>query len=112
MRTFKFFQNRESIDHIDIGNIRFNVGNDDTTPSNPSYYNVDPDFICVGVTPRRTNPDTYEPYKHLVYEDIRSGRMTQANVINTEHPMYNYYRVIEPDFYNSHYVDRNETVYR
>jgi FMN-dependent NADH-azoreductase len=79
---------------------------DGPTPSNPSYYNVSPDFMCVGVTPRRTNPDTYEPYRHLVYEDIHTGRMTQADVINTEHPMYNFYREIEPEFYNSHYVDR------
>jgi hypothetical protein len=61
-------------------------------PENPSYYDV--------------SPDTYEPYRHLVYEDVRTGRMTQADVINTEHPMYNFYREIEPEFYNSHYVDR------
>ena len=112
MREFKFFQNKESIDHIDVGNIRFNVGNDGPTPYNPSYYNVPPDLICVGITPRRTNPITYETYRYLVYEDIRSGRMTQANIINTEHPMWSYSRVIEPDFYNSRYVDGNETVYR
>lgn len=115
MRPFKFFQKKpervfsEYMDRMDdyfLGGIV----NDGPNPENPSYYDVNPDFICVGVTPRRTDPDTYEPYRHLVYEDIRSGRMTQANVINTEHPMFNFYREIEPDFYNSHYIDRNETV--
>jgi len=92
MKTFKFLTDNNDVE--------------DTTIERhlPSFYNID-GFICVGVTPRRTNPDTYEPYRHLVYEEITSGRMTQANIINTEHPMYNYYREIEPEFYNSRYVD-------
>lgn len=112
MNTFKFLRGNPYSRPINRNyyrevNIRELV-NDLPNPENPSYYNVPPDFICVGITPRRTNPITYEPYRHLVYEDIRSGRMTQANIINTEHPMWNYYREIEPEFYNSHYIDRNE----
>ncbi len=112
MREFKFFQKKpervfsdwmDMFDDYHLGGI---VPDPPPTPSNPSYYDVDPRFRCVGVTPRRTNPDTYEPYRHLVYEDNDTGRMTQANIINTEHPMYNYFRQIDPEFYNSRYVDR------
>ncbi len=100
MIDFKFFRDENP---YRITSVRELVNDD---PSSPSYYDVSPDFMCVGVTPRRTNPVTYETYRHLVYEDVRSGRMTQANIIDLEHPMYNYYREIEPDFYNSRYVDR------
>ena len=103
MKGFKFLR----------GNPYDEVGGDLTIdPSMASYWDVLPEFICVGVTPRRTDPDTYEPYRHLVFEHVQSGRMTQANIVNTEHPMYNFYREIEPDFYNSHYVDREPTVSR
>ena len=98
--------NRNHYGEVSIGELIDEFSN----PSLPSYYDLGPNFRCVGVTPRRTNPDTYEQYRHLVFEDIHTGRMIQANVINTEHPMYNYGRQIDPGFYNTHYLDRNETV--
>jgi hypothetical protein len=79
---------------------------DGPNPERPSYYDVEPGFMCVGVTPRRYNPHTYVPYRHLVYENLDTGRMIEANMIDILHPMFNFWRQIEPEFYNSHYVDR------
>lgn len=99
MKPFKFFDGGWLQHPVE------DVTEEIDSPTVPSYYDVDPNFICVGVTPRKTNPDTYEPYRHLVYEEVATGRMIQANIINTEHPMYNFYREIEPEFYNSHYLN-------
>ena len=106
MKEFKFLQKKpervfsdwmDMFDDYHLGGI---------TPQNiPSYYDVD-GFRCAGVTPRKTNPDTYEPYKHLVFEHMETGRMLAANIIDAEHPMYNYNRQIDPEFYNSHYLNR------
>ena len=96
MKPFKFLTN-----HIE-DEIR--------DPSLPSYYDVF-GFRCVGVTPTKYDPVTCLPYKYLVYENIQNdnipyGRMVTGDRIECIHPMFNYNRQIEPDFYNSHYIDR------
>ena len=75
-------------------------------PSLPSYYNVPPHFNCVGVTPREFNPHTLNPYRYLVYENVITGRMITGELIEYGHPMWDYNRQINPEFYNSHYIDR------
>lgn len=98
MSTFKFLSN-----HIEE--------NDEIRdPSLPSYYIAPPGIMCVGVTPRKFNPNTLNPYRHLVYEHIQTGRMFVGELIEYGHPMWDYNRQIDPDFYNRHYIDRNETV--
>lgn len=63
----------------------------------------------MGVTPRKFNPHTLNPYRYLVYENIQTGWMTTGELIEYGHPMWDYNRQINPDFYNSHYIERNRT---
>ena len=92
MKPFKFLTNQ--------------VDEEESDPSLPSYYDIISGFRFAGVTPTKYDPDTYLPYRHLVYEHIDTGEMTMANVIDVVHPMFNYYRQINPEFYNSHYLNR------
>ena len=75
-------------------------------PSLPSFYDIPPIFDCVGVTPYEYNPHTYLPYRYLVYENVITGRMVTGELIEYGHPMWDYNRQINPEFYNRHYIDR------
>lgn len=98
MKSFKFFKN--NLFYLEF------VDEETNPPGTPAHYDVPPDFRCAGITPTKYNPDTFLPYKHLVFEHVQTGEMLVGNIIDYEHPMWNYGRQIDPEFYNSHYLNR------
>lgn len=57
------------------------------------YHNL-PDFEFVGVSPIYYDVSDDEPYRHLVFKFIPDGTIIKAELIKSNHPMFDYHVVI------------------
>lgn len=71
MREFKFFK-KEKITEYDR-----------------EFYNI-AGFELIGVTPTTYNPETFEPCRFLLFRDTQTGERVRGNLINYNHPMWDY----------------------
>jgi hypothetical protein len=59
----------------------------------PEYYNTD-EFVFFDVTEVMTDPDSYRPYKFMLFRHIEEGNTVQGQRIYPEHPMWNFPNII------------------
>ena len=59
----------------------------------PEYYNTD-EFVFFDVTEVMTDPDSYRPYKFMLFRHIEEGNTVQGQRIYPEHPMWNFPDII------------------
>ena len=58
-------------------------------PTDTEYYDTD-DFIFIDVTEIRYDYNDGQPYKVMIFRHIETGEVIQGNIINSEHPMWNF----------------------
>jgi hypothetical protein len=63
------------------------------TERDMEYYNTD-EFVFFDVTPVMYDPESYVPYKFMLFRHIEDGNTVQGSRITPEHPMYNFPDVI------------------
>ena len=59
----------------------------------PEFYNTD-EFVFFNVTEVMTDPDSYRPYKFMLFRHIEEGNTVQGQRIYPEHPMWNFPDII------------------
>jgi hypothetical protein len=59
----------------------------------PEYYDTD-EFVFCDVTEVRYDPETYVPYKVMLFRHIDEGNTIEGNRIHSDHPMYNFPDII------------------
>jgi hypothetical protein len=101
MKPFKFFQpeNKQRyftnwLDRLGdrrLGGIRPN--NPPIDERYPEYYNTD-EFVFFDVTQVMFDPESYVPYKFMLFRHIEDGNTVQGQRIHSDHPMYNFPDII------------------
>jgi hypothetical protein len=59
----------------------------------PEYYNTD-EFVFFDVTQVMFDPESYVPYKFMLFRHIEDGNTVQGQRITPGHPMYNFPDII------------------
>jgi hypothetical protein len=62
---------------------------DYSTPNDPSYYDIR-GYEFIGVSEPFFDRNTLRTYKFLKYLHIETGAEISANIIHSDHPMFNY----------------------
>jgi len=79
------------------GRTRINYGNVNPNPpideTYPEFYNTD-EYIFFDVTPVMYNPESYLPYKFMLFRHIEDGNTVEGSRITPEHPMWNFPDII------------------
>jgi len=73
--------------------ISFNRRTREYTERDMEYYNTD-EFVFFDVTPVMYDPESYVPYKFMLFRHIEDGNTVQGSRITPEHPMYNFPDII------------------
>jgi len=90
-RGFWAYQNRTGgYNNLTYRNVNPDPPIDETYPE---FYNTD-EFVFFDVTPVMYDPESYVPYKFMLFRHIEDGNTVQGSRITSEHPMWNFPDVI------------------
>jgi hypothetical protein len=79
---------------LTTGHIRFSTHSTELfIGTYPEYYNTD-DHVFFDVTQVMFDPESYVPYKFMLFRHIEDGNTVQGQRIYSDHPMYNFPDVI------------------